>query len=441
MTSEPHPHRCLLVLLDGLGDRNYQELDNQTPLQAASTPNLDRIAGLGANGLFHATLAGEALPSENAHFVIFGYDLADFPGRGALEALGEDISLAEDDVALLAHFVTVEEDRESLLLIDGKPELSREEVESFSDVIRHMSVGKISLEFIPTGGIRGILKISNGAKPFFTDTDPFFSNRYLAEPVPLAAFKSDTPTLESINALKKYLLWCTEQLAHHPLNLKRLRNNRKPINGLVTQRAGQLGSITPFPLKNGLKALSISTGPMYRGLCRYLGLDHVEGLNSGEPEEDLLAGLQQARNRIDQYDFIHVHSKWPDVAAHTKNPVYKKEVIESLDRAIGAGLAEVMDDPRTLVVIAADHSTPSYGPLVHSGEPVPVIFCGNGVRGDRITSYDEVNAATGSLGFIRGREFFSCMINAINKAKLKGIQYSETDCPTWSGLYQPFKKC
>ena len=99
--------KFILVLLDGLGDKSFAELDRQTPLQAARTPFLDHLAARGCSGLYHAGLQGQALPSENAHFVMFGYDLSQFPGRGALEALGAGISLERDQVAVLAHFVSV----------------------------------------------------------------------------------------------------------------------------------------------------------------------------------------------------------------------------------------------------------------------------------------------------------------------------------------------
>lgn len=58
---------CILLLLDGLGDRSYESLGGQAPLQAVHTP---------------------ALPIENAHFFLFGYDMVDFPGRDARGALG-----------------------------------------------------------------------------------------------------------------------------------------------------------------------------------------------------------------------------------------------------------------------------------------------------------------------------------------------------------------
>ena len=45
--------RCLLLILDGLGDHGHAAFGGQTPLQMASTPNLDRLAALGMTGLYH----------------------------------------------------------------------------------------------------------------------------------------------------------------------------------------------------------------------------------------------------------------------------------------------------------------------------------------------------------------------------------------------------
>ena len=130
------PKKCVLILLDGIGDRSYAQLDDQTPLQAANTPVLNELAEGGANGLYHAALLGQALPSENAHFAIFGYDMADFPGRGALEALGAGIAIAPQDVALLAHFACLTERNETLFLDTGKPEADDAEI---ADVVSNQA--------------------------------------------------------------------------------------------------------------------------------------------------------------------------------------------------------------------------------------------------------------------------------------------------------------
>ena len=100
--------KCALIVLDGLGDRAYSRFGHRTPLQAANTPNLDKLAACGANGLYHAGRPGIPLPSENAHFAMFGFPKADFPGRGPLEALRAGVTRHEDDVAVLSHFCCVE---------------------------------------------------------------------------------------------------------------------------------------------------------------------------------------------------------------------------------------------------------------------------------------------------------------------------------------------
>ena len=117
--------RCILLLLDGLGDRSHPILNGKTPLQAAHTPNLDRIASIGMNGLFHAHLQGTALPSELAHFLMFGYRLEEFPGRGVVEALGEGLDIRQGDVALLARIFSVAMEQEALVLRHEDPVLDR----------------------------------------------------------------------------------------------------------------------------------------------------------------------------------------------------------------------------------------------------------------------------------------------------------------------------
>src|SRR5512135_2995571 len=95
--------RCILVILDGLGDRGHECFGGKTPLYAAFTPNLDHLASLGMNGLYHTTIQGVPMSSETAHFIIFGYDLKEFPGRGYIEAKGKGVSLTDNDVAVLCH--------------------------------------------------------------------------------------------------------------------------------------------------------------------------------------------------------------------------------------------------------------------------------------------------------------------------------------------------
>ena len=115
--------KTILILLDGLGDRSYKILNHRTPLQAAATPNLDRLAYLGSNDLFHASWPGRCLPSETAHHLLFGYEMDTFPGRGLLEAVGEGVVFDDSDVLCLAHLSGVRWQDGVPVLVRGRDEV------------------------------------------------------------------------------------------------------------------------------------------------------------------------------------------------------------------------------------------------------------------------------------------------------------------------------
>ena len=152
--------RCLLILLDGLGDRSCPVLANRTPLQAARTPNLDRLARLGANGLFHAARPGIVLPSENAHFHMFGYKAQEFPGRGLFEALGAGIPATHDDVFVLAHMVTLKQQKGHLKVMFEHPKAPEEECTALARAIQSLTWNNIDFRFTQTHGPDGIVRLN-----------------------------------------------------------------------------------------------------------------------------------------------------------------------------------------------------------------------------------------------------------------------------------------
>lgn len=425
-------------MLDGLGDRSFDLFGHQTPLQAANTPFLDHIAAGGANGLYHAAMLGQALPSENAHFVMFGYDMALFPGRGVLEALGAGIPLGPKDVAVLAHFACLHDAEGCLVVDERKPVISSDDVLQLIDEVSGYEANGVKIRFVQTGGIFGIISLSGDVAPYFTDSDPFVDGSALIEISPWSRYRNDPLSENAAYALKQYLVWVYGRLKDHPVNRFRIGNNMKPVNGFVTQRAGQLKEVRPFTDSYGLRGLSIASGIVYLGLGRYIGMDTRKVYDNTDPGDDLAERLGLAIEGLADYDFIHVHTKAPDDAGHTKDPEFKLKVIESLDKGLGKAIGPLMDDPELLIIITADHSTPSSGPLIHSGESVPMTFYGRGVRRDSVMRFNEIDAAMGALGQIRGRELMYMILDHLDMSKLHGIMDTPDDQPYWPGRYRPF---
>jgi len=80
--------RCILVILDGIGDRGQECFAGKTPLYAAYTPYLDHLASLGMNGIYHTVMQGIPMSSETAHFIISGMKEKTFREEAILRQKG-----------------------------------------------------------------------------------------------------------------------------------------------------------------------------------------------------------------------------------------------------------------------------------------------------------------------------------------------------------------
>ncbi len=425
--------RCILVILDGIGDRGQECFGDKTPLQAANTPNLDHLATIGINGLYHSILQGIPMPSETAHFIIFGYDISEFPGRGYIEAIGEGIQVMDNEVAILCHLCSVERQNNNLILKYGCPDIDNETGSALKESIKKFQYRGIQFNLIHTKKIHGILLLQGNVSEKITDSDPIYEGKKLIKVLPINKDRLSKNTASSIN---NYLLWCYQMLSENHINKQRIATNTLPLNALVTQRAGKRRKIVSFSERWGLRGLSISSGPIYWGLCNELGIETIKVKDTGNVEEDLRNRLHIAKNAYD-YDFIHVHTKMPDEAGHTKNPWYKKDVIEAIDRAMSYALNEIIPDREILLVITADHSTASSGVMIHTGETVPLTMIGKYVRKDDVGQYNEISCAHGGLGIVKGKELMYLILNFLDKAKMYGLMDTPVDQPYYPGNYEP----
>jgi len=430
--------RCILLLLDGLGDRSHSILGGKTPLQAAHTPNLNKIAALGMSGLFHPHLQGTALPSELAHFLMFGYRLEDFPGRGAVEALGEGLDIRPGDVALLARIFSVAQEQEDLVLRHENPDLNRKDCRLLHKAVGSFTRHGIEGEFLPTGGIGGILRLRGEVSKFVTDSNPITEGRPLMEVLPLRAQVDDLRTQNTAQFLNDYLRWSYRTLSQHPLNSQRQQQGLPAINAVGTQRAGMLSELPFFTTKWGLRGLMIAAGALYQGIGQVVGMATRRVKDTDDPRGDLRQRLEMAYQATD-YDFIHVHTKVADQAGHSGNPLRKQQVIEAIDAALAYALDSIVSDDEVLFIITADHSTAASGTMIHSGETVPLVMTGKYIRRDAVETFNEISCAGGGLSLVRGQELMYLILNFLDRGKLWGLMDSADDQPFTPGTSTPLR--
>jgi 2,3-bisphosphoglycerate-independent phosphoglycerate mutase len=176
--------------------------------------------------------------------------------------------------------------------------------------------------------------------------------------------------------------------------------------------------VPSFLERHGVSGAFAADSAFLRGFGTALGLESVNVPETDDPVGDLRGRVALARERLDAGDtFVFCHQKTTDAAGHTKDPEVKRDTIASLDSAL-AGLRPLVS--RAIVCITGDHATPASPDVIHSGDPVPLLVAGPGVRADGVTEFGELPFAAGILGHLRGPDLMPVLLNAADRPLFLG---------------------
>lgn len=405
----------VVVLLDGLGDRAYPELDGQTANEAANTPQLDAFCARGSCGLLWPLGPGRAPSSETAHWRMLGYEDDEFPGRAVFEARGWSRPVDDDAVYAFAALRPAVV-RDGALWVTGRPtqddhagcelmlgSVLRREIDGLTFSLSHLTRGE------------AILRIDGGASPDVSDSDPFFRDR---DPVlrPRSRAAGGGPTARAAEA---WTSWVHETLRDHAVNRQRARQGLDPFAVITLKWWGRALPAWRFPQRHGLEGALLGASPFLLGLAQTVGLAPEKMAESDDPGADLEKRLERAAELLgDGSTFVFSHQKATDEAGHTKRPAEKVRVIESVDRAVAALAEPPFSD--AVVCITGDHATPASAEVIHAGDPVPFAVAGPGVRADSVRAFGEQNQCAGILGHITGRDMMPVLLNAADRPLFAG---------------------
>jgi 2,3-bisphosphoglycerate-independent phosphoglycerate mutase len=402
--------KILLVLLDGAADRQQAVLGGRTPLEAAATPNLDALAAAGASARMYPIAPGIAPSSQQAHWSLFGYDQAAFPGRGYFEALGEGLTPDPGDVSLRANLARVEE-RDGVFEILERPD-PREGAADLAGVDLDAVIDGVTLTFTFTDHLQGILTLhpEHGAISHqVSDADPLAPDWPVVAVEPFEEAYDPLASARTARVLNEWMLLAHERLSDRELNF------------MLLKWAGTRPEVPTFAEKFGLRGTSLGAGTLYAGLSAAIGMEHHEiPADLRHPQQDLEARLAKGFDLLQDADFVHVHTKVPDHVSHKKDPSLKVAALEALDAALD-GLVQGRRWKDDLVIaVTADHATPSSGGLYHSGEAVPLVVLG-GVPGvDAVTAFNEGACGNGLLGQLVGTDLLPVLLNAADRTGFLG---------------------
>ena len=405
--------KLIYVLLDGVGDRPNPKLNYLTPLEAAYTPNLDKLVRKGISGIVHPVGKGISPESDIAVFCMLGYDFSsNYFGRGVVETIGVGMNFKNGDLALRANFATLGDNG---IVTDRRAgrNLSQKEAGELSDSINNAKLShNASFEFVPTIAHRAILNLKIENKKLsaeISNTDPAYDRiggigvaketneeLYLQKSRPLKDIEGARLAADLVNEFTEKAI---SILKTHKVNTTREKNGMKPANILLLRDAGDtLPNITKIPDRFRVKFASILDMPVEKGVSKITGMRDYKAGNIS----DYHAKAKKTTELLQTHDGVYIHIKGPDEPGHDGDAERKTKIVEQIDSDFFSTLIQEVDLEHTIFLISADHSTPCTI-KGHSADPVPVLISGHKVEPDNVCRFTEKEAAKGGLGVMLGK--------------------------------------
>ncbi len=406
--------KLLYIVIDGMGDLPNKDINNQTPLEAANTPNLDALAKNGKTGLMYSVRKGVAPESDVAVISLLGYDPFKYStGRGIIEAVGAGVQLKNGDLALRCNFATMGNGAEIIDRRVARTLTTQEAIELSKAANNEIQLTShpATFEFVNTLGHRAVLVIKHKTKPLsskITNTDPAYSivnGVGVAETNVDMHLKTCKPLDDSEEAqisadlVNEFTLKARELWENHPVNQKRAAEGKLKGNVVLSRDAGnQLPNFFSINQRYGVNFAALADMHAESGIAKLAGMEaSLLPPPSGDLEKDCTIRVQRLLEILPKHDCFYIHLKGPDEPGHDGNCHLKTSIISAIDEHFFGKLLPQLNLNETLFCITADHATPCIL-KVHSDTPVPVLISGGPVADEKLDKFCEKQCLQGSLG-------------------------------------------
>ncbi|MDA7989641.1 MAG: alkaline phosphatase family protein [Gammaproteobacteria bacterium] len=415
-------HRGLVFILDGLGDRPCRQLRGRTPLEAAKTRALDRMARLHQCGMMDPLAPGRCVDTHVGAGILLGLPPREALSlrRGPVEAAGIGLDMRAGDVLWRANFARIEAgaganggyrilDRRAGRIRGGETESL---CAALNSALRDDPLAPgIGASLHAATQHRAVLQLrGENLSAQVSDTDPGGPGaaRGVQRAAPLVEDAAARATADAVN---RFTARAHQLLSGHPVNTARASRGQCPANGVLLRGAG-----AHHPPRNMLARLRLKVA-VVAGEKTVLGLGNLFGFTcitdesfTSLPDTNIAGKLRAALDALARHDLVFVHIKGTDIAAHDKNPLLKAACISRFDRELSR---VQLDD--TVVAVCADHSTDSRRGE-HNADAVPVLLRHVGGRRDRVRYYNEIDCIDGGLGRISAHAFLCMVLDAMGAA-------------------------
>lgn len=399
--------KVIILVGDGMADYPIASLGGKTVLEAARTPNMDRIAREGLLGLVRTVPEGMSPGSDTANLSIFGYDPREYyTGRAPLEALNMGIALGENDVAFRLNIVTIENGiMEDFSAHHIESEFGKEIIQAVAS-----GIAEKGLEFYPGVSYRNIMVWRNF---------PFSEIPKTVPPHDIQG-KEIVHHLPSGNGSERLseIMERAKQIIGNSKNIADLKKNFKGNPTAVwLWGGGKKPQIQTLKERFGLYGFTISAVDLIHGIGRAAGLEplRVEGA-TGYLDTNYEGKADAVLHALSKANFVLCHVESPDESGHEGSLANKLKAVEDFDaRLVGKVLDGLKNFDDWSLLVLPDHPTP-ISVRTHTNDPVPfaVLKKKNGrfISNDAkiADGFDEKSASKTGVFIERGHELIELLL-------------------------------
>lgn len=363
--------KYVVVLYDGMADYPVPALDGKTPMMVAKKPLLDMLASKGEVGLVQTIPEGMKPGSDVANMSVMGFDPTKYyTGRSPLEALSIGVDLKDSDVTLRCNLVTLsdEPNYEDKTMVDYcAGDISTEEAHELVKYLEEQ-FGNDEFKFYAGVSYRHCLVWNNGTTDIATMTPPHdISGKVIG-----THLSTNNNAKVLIDMMKKSY----DLLSNHPINIKRVKEGKKPANSIWLWGEGKKPMLPAFEDLYGLKGSVISAVDLLKGIGTgaKMSVPEVEGA-TGYIDTNFKGKAMAAVKELENgSDYVYIHIEAPDECGHRNEPENKVRAIELIDeqvlKIVLDGL-EKYDDYK--IICLPDHPTPIVT-RTHASDKVPFMI-------------------------------------------------------------------
>lgn len=352
--------KYISIILSGISDRTYKELDGKTPFSKADTPNFDKLAESSVTGLIQTVPTSFTPVGDAGALTAAGYPPQEYyTGRAGFELLGNGFSMKKDDVVFFCSLVCLSENdvyEESTILEADPQNISSEEKAALIEAVKSENKNRC-FEFLTAKNGCSFLVWHKGEPAPGKLLSP---GRIIGKTAGSCLPKGDfTPVL--VNIMKR----SREILETHPINQKRRALGLNALNSIWLWCVSSKPELEKFRKRFGLKACAVSTSSYFSGIAVSAGISVTRTQSTLSPIKLKRTAVNAINKLLRSNDLVFVYL---DILTKCRSAKEKAYAIELIDKFF---IFELMERTSLInesfkLTISSDHAFP-----VCSGKPSP----------------------------------------------------------------------